>query len=651
MRNILPLLLIGTLIFSGFEVIASDESNFLKNKICESIDISDLIFNQDREENSVKVESKNFFSYLIKSGEPMLPVINRQYEFPLRTKINNVDVDFINIKEKEINLEINIAPTPVLTLLNQEKTIEKICETNPESVKNNLNISTNFSYNLHTGFNGKERILILNLRCFPVKYNTTEDKFYSPDSIDINIKYELPRNQLSYPKIYDMVIIAPKNFIRELKPLMEHKNEIGINTTYKTVEEIYKEYSGRDKPEKIKYYLKDCIENYGIKYVILVGGLKSQIWAKPRDDDNQGSRFWHLPVRYTNLKETSAVYDPGYISDLYFADVYKVENQEVVFDDWDSNKNNIFAEWEGTNVDIIDFYPDIYVGRLACRNAIEVKTVVNKIIKYEQSTPDSSWFNRMVVVGGDSHYDPSTDYLEGELVCEKSISYMIDFQSTKLYSSNRVNNNGLTPTPFNISKEISKGAGFLIFDGHGNPGSWDTHWYGEYTWEKTPGGISIYKFPFLSNKQKLPITIIGGCHNSQINVSLLPTLLKKPYMWTYGMPVPECFSWWLVRKIGGGSIATLGSTGLGYGYVGNHNDLDGDGVDEPDAVEGLGGYITTTFFKSYSEGANILGQTWGNTINNYLNIFQPMDDKIQMKCIQEWILLGDPSLKIGGYNN
>ena len=120
-------------------------------------------------------------------------------------------------------------------------------------------------------------------------------------------------------------------------------------------------------------------------------------------------------------------------------------------------------------------------------------------------------------------------------------------------------------------------------------------------------------------------------------------------MWTYGAPVPECFSWWLTRKIGGGAIATLGSTGLGYGYVGNHSDIDGDGIDEPDALEGLGGYIEIMFFNIYSKGIEYLGEVWGTTIRNYLDVFPPMNDMIQMKCIQEWPLFGDPSLRIGGY--
>ena len=48
---------------------------------------------------------------------------------------------------------------------------------------------------------------------------------------------------------FDLVIIAPAKFSRALQKLVDHKNDIGINTTLKTTEEIYDEFSGVDKPD------------------------------------------------------------------------------------------------------------------------------------------------------------------------------------------------------------------------------------------------------------------------------------------------------------------------------------------------------------------------------------------------------------------
>ena len=79
-------------------------------------------------------------------------------------------------------------------------------------------------------------------------------------------------------------------------------------------------------------------------------------------------------------------------SDLYYGDLYRYneELEEWEFENWDSNGDGIFAKWEMfmTGKDTLDLMPDVYVGRLACRNKIEVKIIVDKIIKYESTSPE-----------------------------------------------------------------------------------------------------------------------------------------------------------------------------------------------------------------------------------------------------------------------
>jgi hypothetical protein len=208
----------------------------------------------------------------------------------------------------------------------------------------------------------------------------------------------------------------------------------------------------------------------------------------------------------------------------------------------------------------------------------------------------------------------------------------------------------LIPSPENIISYISKGCGFVLFDGHGNPLSWDTHWPGVFNWQDTPGGITGPEFMKLKNTGMYPIVVVGGCHNSMFNVTVVRTILNKdPFMWTYGYPLPECFSWWLTKKIDGGAIATMGNTGLGYGATGNNGDLDGDGIDLLDAIEANGGYQELQFFKNINNGAEYLGDAWGGTITNYLHTYPGMKDQTDCKTVEEWPLFGDPTLKIGGY--
>jgi hypothetical protein len=451
------------------------------------------------------------------------------------------------------------------------------------------------------------------------------------DEIEIAVDYESPENPLLQNDVYDLVIIAPAEFSDNLQQLVEHKESNGIQTKLATLDDIYGSMyfpvQGRDDAEKVKYFIKHAIEEWGITYVMLVGGRDGGI-AEPK---------WWMPVRYTHLADGSD--EDSYLSDLYFADVYRYDDGQVGFEDWDSNGNGVYAEWWFTGKDILDLYPDVYVGRLACRNAFEVDILVEKIITYETTTYGQSWFNRFVGIGGDTFtYD---EYYEGILGVEVAGEYLEEngFTTKNLFTSD-----GTLAGANDIISAISEGSGFLDFEGHGNPMSWATHppLDGD-TWI----GIDESQFIQLNNKDMYPVTMIGGCHNSQFDISLLNLLDFQNLQHTYYHSTwgPECFSWWLARKIDGGAIATIGSTGYGYGTIG---DEDEDGI--PDTLQYVGGFIDSEFFRVYAqEGKDILGETHGVTITNYLNKFPPMTDKIDVKTVEEWVLLGDPSLKIGGY--
>lgn len=111
-------------------------------------------------------------------------------------------------------------------------------------------------------------------------------------------------------------------------------------------------------------------------------------------------------------------------------------------------------------------------------------------------------------------------------------------------------------------------------------------------------------------------------------------------MWTYGVPVPECFSWRLVRNPDGGAIASFGNTGLGYGVPGR------------DCLTGGGdAWITLEIFRQYgAKGEHILGDAYHQTQTHYVNTFDMTNLPAgHTKTVQEWAFLGDPSLKIGGY--
>ena len=119
---------------------------------------------------------------------------------------------------------------------------------------------------------------------------------------------------------------------------------------------------------------------------------------------------------------------------------------------------------------------------------------------------------------------------DGEYLCDLAYNYtknaIPDLEFVKVYSTNR-DTGGLTPTPEDIIQAMNQGAGFVDFQGHGAAYAWNTIWFdGEYPNDWT-GGINVYFYPLISNKDKLPVVIVGGCHNALYNISILGALKDK----------------------------------------------------------------------------------------------------------------------------
>ncbi len=656
--KIIPLLIGILLLMQGFITLGgSSQAETEQQRIC--LHFSNPTITYQQGVNTIQVDGAP--AVLFHPGKPLLPQRTVTLEFPFPTQIIDVSYKITEIHQTTISHNIDAAPFP-----NAQVTTSKQCaETYDSEIYDSEEYypTSWISYYTGGGRNDQQQHhTFLTIQAYPVRYAPCCDNLAYIDDITLTVSYKEPKNP-PFPTTssYDLLIIAPELFTDELAPFVAHKNTIGVRTTMHTLEDIYREYPGVDPPEQIKYYIKEALDTWYINYVLLVGGMKSNMYGTPRDDINQGTHDWYFPVRYSNLVDGESLYDPGFISDLYYADIYDAGGN---FSSWDNNNDGVFGSWfpprlladdnnnSGFEKDIIDLYTDLSVGRLACRNEQELTCVLQKIIAYESNPLDESWYNRMVTVAGDPWNDEGTNYLEGELIGDKALSYMTNAAPIRLYASNRLTKPRFTPRTINIVRELSKGCGHILFDGHATPAKWNTFWPGSFNQLIPFGGLRIWHFPRLYNRRKLPICVIGGCHSSLFNITLLSSLsdpFNKKHTWSWGRPIPECWSWALTSTKDGGAIATLGNTGLGYEAEGENGDLDGDGLNEPDCVEKLGGYQEVQFYRTIRDGARHLGDAWAGAINKYLNVYPGMDDQWDAKVVEQWVLLGDPSLRIGGY--
>ena len=828
MKNITILFIVGILISSAIGAIGTQGRQEATRSLSEHLSTPMIQKQSVDKDGYLLIELAGTSTFQTNPGQPQLPKIVHTLELPFGATDISVSLLPRDITTHHIAQEIRPAPQ-MMPLTEEAQTLAASAPVKDTQVYEMATPypETWFTTSIGVGLNkNNEHVTFVSIHYYPIRYTPATGTLHIASDADLSLAYSVPaHNPFPLRSEYNLVIIAPKSFENALQPLVEHKDNHGVLTVLKTTEDIYTEYDGVDKPEQIKYFIKDAIETWGVEYVLLVGGLKNMVFAKPRDNPNEGTKGWHLPVRYTNLYDNpkfplhseSTLYDPGVLCDLYYADIYEDGGN---FSSWDPNGDGIFAAWrmEGYENDTgIDMYPDVALGRLACVNVKEVQTVVQKIITYETTTYGAEWFKKMTVISGDGFLDqedlniqwdttglptgtytiyaqssnPAAEYgpieiinvtvdntketnltfnhddhlriseypglpiaeivsvsegnilgntdatytpKENEAYCNEfyfwaNLSYLsgvltirgksydpkpygalssihvwiknsadvIVFEDwrndTEMYYEGEYTtgeqtllgrggalyympeeftrdiiwaSNGLFTGQQDVIDAWDAGAGFMFISGHGSPNVWADHYPG------VPGnrghgsvtGLSvttlrpwppfftrpIFPMDTIRNEEKLPITVIGGCHNSQFNVSMVYGFIEgmiyifpnfpQLHMWCHGQPVPETFSWRLIRNPHGGAIATMGNTGLGYGMPGV--DLTTGGGD---------GWITIEFFKQYgAEGLDILGQAYQQTLTSYVNTFDMTDLAAgHPKSVQQWVLLGDPSLKIGGY--
>jgi hypothetical protein len=604
MKKLIPLCIVGILILSGLGAASftTHQTNDMKIKT-ESIGFSDPILQDDGQYISVNL--KEAASSLRDPGNPILPVVTTVFTFPFGTKISDVDVSFSATNKLTVSKEIIPAsePSPV------DGTMVNNPIKNPAVYESTIMYpATSYRYTIGAGLDGTTHVIFLSVQCYPVRYSPAKNILYYCENAEIQVTYEEPATPTVFPDQNNLVIIAPSGFSNALQPLINHKTSMGVNTTLKTTEEIYSEYSGVDNAEKIKYFIKDAIETLGIDYVLLVGGVNK------------------VPIRTTWFYERHHEHfsNETVLTDLYYADIYDANGD---FCSWDSNGNSLYGEiYEGFpgNNDSMDFYPDVNVGRLPCEKNAEVKTVVNKIIHYETETAGSIWFKNIILIGGDTF--PGWDGYEGEEQNQITEQIMSDFTPVQLWTSDD------TFSARSLNQAINRGAGFIDYSGHGfeigvathPPNSDDTTWVAYHT-NNLLGAVNGYKLPIIFFDACLTARLDFNLSELSSYASANVQMLVDKFNFISSRLFPT-FSWCMVKKRNGGAIATIGATRTAFG-----------------GLDSGCGYFAIHFWQAYSTSEKV-SQMLTQAQNDYIT-YIPFD----RFTVEEFILIGDPSLQIGGY--
>ena len=250
----------------------------------------------------------------------------------------------------------------------------------------------------------------------------------------------------------DYVIITSRQLAPAFEPLKRWKTIKGVRTEIKCVEDIYREYTGKDSQERIKLFLHESFKNRGLKYVLL-GGDHMNVPVRGCYGAVQGG---------TGFKE-----DKIMPTDLYYACFGGTF-------DWDGNGNGIYGETS----DDVSWTPSIFVSRVPAKSTADVENFVNKTLSYEFDPTKGKTEQTMLLTGAELSHSCRIHPFKYDSQCELELLYKLSiapYSSIKATSLFDKALDFLNIDPLNASRlaqELSKGYSFVSVNCHGSTTSW-----------------------------------------------------------------------------------------------------------------------------------------------------------------------------------
>lgn len=241
---------------------------------------------------------------------------------------------------------------------------------------------------------------------------------------------------------YEYVVITADSLAPYFKRLIDWKCQKGLNAGIVTIQDILNDASITkdevsnlsDDAGKLRQYLKLAFQN-GTKYVFLGGGRTI------------------LPIRYGSGYNNSA--SSQIPTDLYFSDLNG---------NWNKDGDKYLGE---QYEDVVDYYPELYVGRLLCKNGVEINNYIDKLFIYEQNPGK-----------GDFTYLKKAFYTQADQMQENGQGNMIADAFKYVFSDitmlaeipDQKHTNPTFPTGKDVIDAMNnKYHGFLSWFGHGGP--------------------------------------------------------------------------------------------------------------------------------------------------------------------------------------
>jgi len=236
---------------------------------------------------------------------------------------------------------------------------------------------------------------------------------------------------------YQYIIISVDSFKTEMEPLLQLHNSRGLSAVFVSIDDIYNYFSGgiRD-PESIRAFIQYLFTISGSnppRYLLLGGDTSHDLDKKNRN---------------RNIIPTQLSRVPGWgpaANDSYFATVWGNDN-----------------------------FPDLYVGRFPAQDRSQMRTMVEKTVRYIKTPQQGFWRDNMLFLGGgEAEFSRFNEESINEIIRQK-----MNITRIEADSGSRFYKDGSTASKI-IADRINAGVFLINFNGHGGGNIWsDNNFFG-----------------------------------------------------------------------------------------------------------------------------------------------------------------------------
>lgn len=460
MKKILCTVLIGVFVLNGLGLNLSFVNEATANTIQTytfSIKIPDsYIVRMDKNNNDVLL--MDGFHFIIDAGKPVLPSKNYLIALPPGARVESVEITGQNLRQQPNTYQIKPAPAP-LPLIAPRFFSDFINTINAEW-KNNYE-STYSSDNPFPGIPGKlvcegtfHYYPYVAVVLYPFEYYPSSGRLFKYNSVEIKLRFSTQKTQdINYDqkvddkasglfenydeikKLYqpseitassssesfDYVVITTDNLYNAIASshFLKWKSSIGyLPKVLNVTDELISTQPGHDLAEKIRTFLREYYNDWGIKYVLIVGNYDTVPMRYCFFNRNNH----HIYTDIDNFWRTGEVPTDYYYADLSYPDE----------ESWDSDGDGFYGEYLDDNP---DFLAEVYVGRIPTNNADRVMYALEKSITFESDTGD--WKQNVLDAAAIIDFRQFKDgahtlnYIESNVMTEMIISHYSEQEGVK----------------------------------------------------------------------------------------------------------------------------------------------------------------------------------------------------------------------------